>query len=84
MESTFGRVVGEVILDGEFAPKDAAFVGRPHGAFDLCLYVHDVGLIGYHLHAYLDRSTPTVRALLHALRHLPRDRERHLRVHRNV
>ena len=44
-EVTFGRVVGEIVLDGEFAAEQAAFVGCADWAFDVGLDVGQVCLI---------------------------------------
>jgi hypothetical protein len=69
------------MLDGELAAEDTALVGRANGTLDFSLDVGDVGLIDDHLNAYLDRSRPTIRTLLHALLHLLRDHHHHLLVH---
>ena len=78
---TFGWVVGEVLLDCEFAPEDASFVWRTDGSLDLCLHVSDVGFIDNHLHAYLDVSKPTIGNLLVALLHLLGQQHHDLRIH---
>ena len=64
---TFGRVIGEVLLDGEFAAEVAAFVGSADGSLDVGLHVSDVGFIDNHLHAYLYGSGPTFGALVMAV-----------------
>lgn len=69
------------MLDGELATEDTTLIGGAHGALDFSLDVCDVGLIDDHLNAYLDRSRPTIRTLLHALLHLLRDHYHHLLVH---
>lgn len=78
---TFGRVDGEIVLDGQLAPEDAALVRRAHGPFDLRLDVGKVGLINYHFHAYLHRSRPTIGTLLDALLHLLGNTHTHLVIH---
>lgn len=69
------------MLDSELAAEDTALVGGAYGALDFCLDVCDVGLIDDHFNAYLDRSRPTIRTLLHALLHLLRNHHHHLLVH---
>ena len=78
---TFGRIDGEVVLNGEFAAENPSFVWSADGSFDFGLDVGEVGFIDYHFDAYLDRSTPTIRALLLAGLHLLADCVLHQIIH---
>ena len=69
---TFGRVIGEVLLNRELAPEDSALVRRSDGSFYFCLHISDVRFIDNHLHAYLYASRLTIRRLLLAFLHLLR------------
>lgn len=80
-KGTLWRIDGEIILNSQFASENTTFVGCSHWSLDLCLNVGKVGLINYHFHAYLHRSRPTIRTLLHALLHLLGDTHAHLVIH---
>ena len=80
-EVALGRVVREVVFDGQFAPEDSSFVGCAEGSFNFSLHIGYIGFIEDDFGAYLDRGGLTIWGLFLAFLHLLGQHHYYLRVH---